>query len=486
MKKRLIPVACAALIMAGCTAGKNTAESTKNRSVRDVIPMTEANIQGHRILYNEGWFVVSSTKKSLEYARKKCIAPSRSHLRRIARDIVNRSSDLKDDVSSDWRVSVEQAKNLLKSGTGLSGSLLSGTADLTALEFTYAGDTFADACRTFVQGNISLVKRTSDDLNDLKNLPGHYFEDLRGDFSNIQGIADGVSIIASQKIGVSWEKSFNEAADGFRTEYDRSGTRSNSLSALGDILSGYLKALYSGVAKPSAKSIVLYSVKGASYAVFLPAATATLVSGRTVEATGLSLYYVSKTGCHVIAPTVESGVLGGMSLLSLAAVPITAAGGAGLSAVNQVAFTAAAPAYGFGKGVAGTAIDSGKYAALVTYDLTRENSRVLINYLSTGVVLGYNALTAIPVHLILGTADAAVFLGWDGPRLVVAAASGRLTSRDGKAIGTPGDLPAGTVVDLQALRQQNGVTVTILTDDPAVVRTIFEKMPEDLKTDHEQ
>ena len=110
----------------------------------------------------------------------------------------------------------------------------------------------------------------------------------------------------------------------------------------------------------------------------------------------------------------------------------------------------------------------------------------MINHISTGVVLGYNALTAIPVHLILGTVDAAVFLAWDGPRLVIAVASGKLKTGKGQDAYSVGELPTGSVVDLQKLKNNGGVNVDIVTDDPQIIHRVFEKMPADMGDNHEK
>jgi hypothetical protein len=111
-------------------------------------------------------------------------------------------------------------------------------------------------------------------------------------------------------------------------------------------------------------------------------------------------------------------------------------------------------------------------------------TKVVINQAASGIVLGYNALTAIPTHTLLGVADTAVFLAWDGPRLVIAAASGRI--RIGKDSGTEesysiGDLPVGTVVDLKKFESTDGVKVEILSTDNAVIKEVLEKIPEDAR-----
>jgi len=181
-------------------------------------------------------------------------------------------------------------------------------------------------------------------------------------------------------------------------------------------------------------------------------------------------------------------------VLSLAAVPVTYAAGGGLGAVNQVAFTASAPVVGAGEGVITTVFDTATYVGFVAYDGVKGTTRVVINQAQSGIVLGYNALTAIPTHLVMGAEDAVVFLAWDGPRLAIAAAQGRLKSSseaDTESVPsenrspTMGDLPVGTVVDLKKLEQNQGAKVTVISTDPAVIRNVLERLPDDLRSDKE-
>lgn len=471
----------------GC-AKQPTVKSSNEHSITgygEIIPITEGNLRGHKLLYDEGWFVVSSTKKALEYAKVNSIEASSGNMRRIAKAIISRSKNLGGEVNSDVKDSYQRAENLLKGGTTMTALVGLETGELVGQEFDYAKQSFVNACDAFVQGHIHLGKRTADDLHDLKSLPGNFFGDLRDDFSNIFELSSKANQAVSNKIALSWDRSFDEAANAFREEYEQSGKRGNSLTALGDILTGYLKAFYSGVARPSAKALVEGGAKGTSSLVFLPCATATMVAGRTIEATGLTLYYSARTGYHVISPTLETGLLSSLSLLSMASVPVTAAGGAGLCAMNQVAFTTVAPVYGVGKALTDTAIDTGKYVALVGHDITLQSSHVMINHVKTGVVLGYNALTAIPVHLFLGTADTAVFLAYDGPRLVIAVAKGEIKHPEVERAFSVGNLPTGAVVDLHKLEQEKGVKVEVVTDDPDIINNVIGNLPKDLGGPHE-
>jgi hypothetical protein len=482
-----LSLAVGAVTLSGCPKQPPapTAISSRKTDSEQNFRLAGGYLQGHKVLYDEGWFFVTSTKKTLEYAKENSIKASSGSMKRIAKAVVKRTGELGGNVSDDLKDSYDKALRILEGGTTLTVIEAAGTMELMGDEFDYSKQAFEEACEVFVKGHIHLVKRTADDFHDIVSLPGNYFGDLKSDFSNIYDLSAQANKSVSDKIALSWDRSFDEAAGAFRKEYDQSGKRGNSLTALGDILSGYLKAFYAGVAKPSAKSIVEGSAKGANSLVFLPCAATAVVVGRTIEATGLTLYYTGKTGYHVVSPSLESGFLAGLSLLSMASVPVTAAGGAGLCAVNQVAFTAAAPVVGAGKALGDTAADTGKYVALVSHDVSVNSSHVMINHVKTGVALGYNALTAIPAHLFLGTLDTAVFLAYDGPRLVVAVARGEIKPGSGSETFSIGNLPTGSVVDLDKLEKEKGVKVTIVTDDPVIINNVIENMPKDLGGGHE-
>ncbi|GAB6096017.1 hypothetical protein JCM14469_22700 [Desulfatiferula olefinivorans] len=464
----------------GCTGGPGPSGSPASPA-ESLLPMTRAGIRGHQMLYDEGWFVVTSSRDALAYARENAFRRSAESLRMIAGDVKRHSLDYAEKTADDGKAALSRSVGLLEGGTVISGALLSGALDLAGEEVDFAADRFQAACLHFIRGNLSVIRRSSEEYLRLTALPGHYFDTLSEDFSNIRQLADRANRVVAETVALSWDDAFDEAARAFHAEYEQSGRRGNSLTALGDILSGYLKAFYAGLAKPGAKSIVEYGAKGAGCGIFLPAAAVTVISGRTIEATGMALYHTSRTGYHVIAPTVESGLLAGLALTSAAAAPVTLAGGAGLSAVNQVAFTAASPVWSAGKIAADTAVNTGRYVARVSVDLGRGTSEVLIHQASSAVVLGYNALTAVPVHLFLGTYDAVVLLCLDGPNLVLVLARGRATGDDGPSAYSLGALPAGTVLDLDTLRQDPSIDVQVISDDPDIIGGVLERLPDDLR-----
>jgi hypothetical protein len=453
-------------------------------AVEDVIPLTVGNLRGHKMLYDEGWYVVTSSRKAFNYAREKSLISSKEALQQALDQGAKHTADYKEAIKNDVKDSAQTGKNVVTSGTQLSGRIFETTHGLAKTELVYAGDKFQKAMDSLVQGNLSIAKRTEEDRRELACLPGNYFKTVKSDFSNVYDLADSARKRFAAKIDPAWETAFQKASREFQSEYERSGTEQNSLMALGPILYGYLKSFYHGLAAPASKTIVLTGMTGASYVVFLPVTTTAIVAGRTVQSVGLTIYYVGKTGVHIVSPTVEAGLLSGLSLLSLSTVPATYAAGGSLGVVNQVAFSTVGPVAGVVEAAATTSAHTAGYAGFLAYDSVKGATKVVINQAASGIVLGYNALTAIPTHTLLGVADTAVFLAWDGPRLVIAAASGRI--RIGKDSGTEesysiGDLPVGTVVDLKKFESTDGVKVEILSTDNAVIKEVLEKIPEDAR-----
>jgi len=86
----------------------------------------------------------------------------------------------------------------------------------------------------------------------------------------------------------------------------------------------------------------------------------------------------------------------------------------------------ASPVVGASKTAVSGVANTGVYAAQVSYDLLKGVTKVTLNQAQSGIVLGYNALTALPTQLLLGTANGIVFLAYDGPRLVLASVKGEV------------------------------------------------------------
>jgi len=465
----------------GAAADQKSAPADNKTSIEDVIPLTMSNIRGHAMLYNEGWYVVTSSSKAFDYAKERSIISSKTAIAGALRDVGRDSGEYANAVKTNVRDSAETAAGILSTGTKQTGSIFAATHELGKAELDYSQESFKKAMDSFVRGNLTIAKRTEADRQELANMPGNYFNNLKSDFSNVFELAGEARKKYSGRIEPAWETAFQKAGHEFQREYEKSGSEQNSLMALGPILFGYLKSFYHGIAAPTSKTIVKTTVAGTTYAVFLPITATSIVAGRTVQSVGLTVYYAGKTGVKLISPTIEAGLLSGMSLLSVSAVPITYAAGGSIGAINQVAFTTAGPAAGIVQGAASTTVHSAAYVGFLAYDAVKGTTQVVINQAASGIVLGYNALTAIPSQAFLGVVDV-VCLAYDGPRLVIAAVRGRIkTSKDSTESYSLGDLPVGTVVDLKKLENTEGVTVEVISTDPKVIKEVLEKIPDDVR-----
>ncbi len=474
----------AAVLIAGCAS---TPESAAPKSPSEVIPITAANLRGHESLYREGWFIVSSTEKAFAYAKEHSIASSGQAMRQMNADIARHTAELGGGLGGAVGAGAKTGARVFAGGTAATKAELSTTHALAQKELEYGNRDMQLAWERFAKGNMTLAERTEHDRAALAEVPGKWYDQLKSDWSNLAELTERARGTMSTGVEGRWSEALAEAKADFNRAYERSGARGNSLTALGDIFAGYVSALYSGVAKPGARSAVQggeATVKLATKAVFLPVSAAFIVTGRTVQSVGMSVYYTTAMGVKLVSPTVEGGLLAGMSMLAYGAVPVTYAVGGSVGAVNQVAVTAAAPAAGAGHAAVSAATQTGVYAAQVSFDLAKGATKVTLNQAQAGIVLGYNALTALPTQTVLGAANGAVFLAWDGPRLVIATAKGEVKWRDPDGVqgSVPvQSVPVGTVVDLDALRREQGVKVEVVDDDPQVIQNVLEKLPQDLR-----
>lgn len=443
-------------------------------TVADVIPLTAANLRGHATLYREGWFVVTSSERAFAYARAQGVDATGAALARALRDAQAHAGGLPGALRDDAAAGLATTGKVYSAGSEFTGAIWRQSVSTAGEAWRDARDEFANASRAFVRGHLSLRERTAAERAALAAVPGRYFAKLKDDASNLGELSDAARRRFGGRIEVGWTRAFARAGEEFRRQYEKSGEAANSLQGLGPLLHGYLKSLYHGLLAPGGRAVAKGSAVLVSDGVFRPSALATVVAGRTVEAVGLTLWHAGKTGVEIIAPTVEVGLLGGLAFADAAAAPLSLGGGAVLGALNQIALTTAAPVAGVVHAAGAAAVDSASVVGLVTYDALKGGTSVVIHQARAGVVLGYNALSAIPTHLLLGVADGAVFLAWDGPRLVIAVARGQLGP------GLTGDLPVGTVVNLGELRKPPGVLVDILSSDSELVGDVLRRLPCDL------
>lgn len=460
----------------------NTTWANTGQPIEEVIPTTLANIQGHKTLYNEGWFIITSSQKTLSFAKKHSINSSAHALEKAQAAIGKHSSKYLANLKKDINTVKQTTKNVFIQGTDRSIDIAVGAHDLVKQEIAYSKESATDAWQTLISGYVYLGERTQDSRLALKNLPEDYVDNVSEDFGALSSTISEIQARSKTDIVGQWDNALTFAETEFKQGYHESGEKNDSITGLSTLLVGYAKGLYRGLFKPVAASswqTAKYTVKIAGAAVFLPVASTYILTKNTLQSSGMAVYYTGKTGIEVISPTLKGGYLASMSLLSAGAVPVTYITGTALGIINQVGSTIAAPIAGVTHGAATSAADTLVYGTLVTYDAIAGTTKVFVEQVKSGVVLGYNALTALPAQLLLGSLNTAYFLVWDGPKLVIASVTGDVNFSH-KTL-QPGALPVGAVIDLKALQNNSQLEVNIISEDPEIVNQVLESLPKDLE-----
>lgn len=76
----LLLVLSVSLLWVGCAEQRPAATDREIQStLDDILPLTAANLRGHKMLYDEGWFIVTSSRNALTYAKNTSVFSSASH-----------------------------------------------------------------------------------------------------------------------------------------------------------------------------------------------------------------------------------------------------------------------------------------------------------------------------------------------------------------------------------------------------------------------
>ncbi len=475
----IIHSSCLAVLIA---FGQSAAAKETKKTVEEMIPLTMANIQGHKTLFEEGWFFVSSTEHSAEFAKREGWIAAGEEVARLRANISTNRAAFKSERESHAESAGTLRQGIRETGSHLSKSIHDQTSETVRSQWEATKDGFTQAWRGILQGRVSLRTRTEKDRVEFKSIASKSFSSMRGDFKTVDEVVASLTDIGTEKIENSWDDAFSIAKKDFQTEYERSGTETNAIMGLLHIFKGYGESIYHGLVQPTGKEVARGAKKGGALltkAVAFPVASAFIVTGRTVQSLGLSMYYGSKIGYQVVAPTVEGGFLAAVSLASMASLPVTAVAGHGLGFFNQVAVSAVAPAVSTGADFVATGASTAKFAGLMTYDIATSSTKIIIKELRVGAVLGYNMLSALPTHIVMGAADSVILLAWDGPRLILAKVSGRITR--GTEAFPVNALPVGAVIDLEKLREEKDVKVENLEVTQDELQKILEKAPDDFR-----
>ena len=452
------------------------------KSLEQTIPLTVANLKGHETLYDEGWFIITSSQKALQYARQHSIDSSAQAIQKLSESIKTHSVNYSANLEKNLSASVKSGQDIYKTGSENSLNILSSTNDLAQKQWSFSKASAQNAWQDLITGYIYLDKNTEPSLNALNAIPTNYTDSIKSDHQQLFKKFQYLREKSTTNIKAQWNGALEDAQTQFKTAYIESAENNNSLSALGTLMWGYMKGVYLGLFKPAVNTswqASKYSAVVAGELVFLPIASGYILTKNTLRSSGLVLYYSGKAGIEVLSPSLKSGFHASLALLSAGTIPLTYVGGTTLGLLNQTASTVAAPVAVTGQGVAVGIADTLQYGALVTFDIAKGTTKVFANQIQSGVVLGYNALTAIPSHLLLGTTNSVVFLFYDGPKLTLATIKGQV-NYGGKNL-QPGALPVGSVVNLKALTQQGQAELQIISEDPEIIHQVLTEMPKDLK-----
>lgn len=440
-------------------------------TLEEIAPLSTNALGARKELHKKGWKVIPSSEKNLKIMGE---ASRQSAKHAVAAIVLKKGDRLKKypgelgsairDVRS-WGVSFEEEEKQTRQ------KIRENSILLAKKEWQASRSLLRMSRERLILGYVSYFERTEEDFRELRGLPGEYYQDLKTDFSNIYRISSHIREENTTALSTAWTGAIENGLKEYKDAYDKSGERGNSLLAVFDILGGYTVALSEFLLRPigttfmSTGEILLWD------GVILPISTSSFFAGRTVASTGMSLYYTSKLGVKTISPTIEAGFLSAFSLVSASATVPTIVGGEGLRAFNQVTVVVGTETARTAGTVGAIGYKSGEVVLGMGYDFGKDTTISAVYGLKSGIVLGYTALTVIPTHLILSAPDSVFFLAWDGPRLVVARARGNLKEM--------GNLPAGTIVDLEKAKQQ-GMDVEVISDDPEVIQNVIQAQDKDL------
>lgn len=190
-------------------------------------------------------------------------------------------------------------------------------------------------------------------------------------------------------------------------------------------------------------------------------ATGGFVAGKSVKYIGVPLAAAGVTlgeaSYGVVAGT--AGAVAGGTVLATGEVAGVGAKGVGAVAGGTVL-------------VGGAALSTAAGAGIGAYQLSKAVVVPAGYTLTSGVVLGYGTTSQLAAHSVLAVSDASyLVLSLEGPKWVVYAVSGDLGGSD--------ELPSGTVVDLEAMKQK-GETIRYLPVSEGEIEKVVEALPEDL------
>ncbi|TGN13717.1 hypothetical protein EHS11_03585 [Leptospira ilyithenensis] len=450
-----------------------TGNKEKPLSFQKIAPLTANALGARKNIHEKGWLFIPSSKESIE-----SVVESGRMSSKVAKSLLfvkwkKRASDYPGSLKATMEKIETLGEKTRSSGTALSADIYRFSLQLTAEEWKLARKMGNTAGERFINGYLFLDDKVEEDTEQVLNAYSDLNERRSGVTKSLNELFFDTSSKNGKKLTSAWKGSYAKTTKAFLDEYEESGSRDNTLTALWDIFQGYTFALKELVV-PAAQTTASVGETIVLGGVFVPVSHVLTVSGQTVVTTGMVLYYSTKVGYRVISPSLEAGLFSTMGIASASSTVPTLVTGGGISAFNQVTTVIGSRA---GEGAAKGGAVVGETTALATgvvYDFTVDSAKSSIYPLKSGLILGYTALTALPVHLVTAVPDGTIFLTYDGPRVVIAVVRGNYAGFE--------DLPTGTIVDLEEAKKSG--KVEILTRDPAIIKKVLDAEISEKEKEH--
>ncbi len=423
--------------------------------------ISSQNFAGQKYLFQKGWFVITSPTEAWNEALKNHDTSHEAYLRAI-HQIQLDPETFKDRSKS----AVKWQKELIQEAKKTESEFKKLGKDLRKTNLLKANENFKLAWNSLVQGYISYGVLNSDDLQSIKEINTKFFKRVSDQASDFEEVLKPIRDELLTKSDISWKKHFQEGNWNFKEYYEKSGSRNNSLQGVWYILKGYVSWFSEAVVAPALKS-GYQNTKALPYYTLDAFSKTFIGSFNVIHSLGANLYYTTKLGYRLISPSLEAGYLSSLALIQAihGGVSGTALQSAGL--INKVSVKSVAPILSHTKLIIEEAASKSQDAVTVVVHGTRGVGEVFAEKTESAVILSYSALSQIPPQILLTAANSAIFLIYDGPRLIIAKVAGQVGDMN------ISDLPVGTVIDIEKGKTQ-GLKVETLSEDPLIIKKVLE------------
>lgn len=444
--------------------GESVITNNKPQTLKKIAPLTANSIGSRKNLLENGWAVIPSGKKSMDLVYENGGISARVAKAMVLVHMKKRSSDFPGKLGDTMTSVASWVNSGINDSSSRTEDIYDAAWQLSKTEWKTSKDSFKEAGSRFVLGYIYLVPRAESDFRRLNSTLDEL--GLKRDTSSkkLNELFSATLKQNSQNIISAWSDSFSKASDEFTKNYEASGERGNALLALVDIFQGYSVALKEVMIAPIAKTGKNTGEILVVNGVYVPLSQTMNFSSNALISTGVVLYYSTQTGYRVLSPTLEAGLFSSIGILSASSTIPTYTGGTTLAAFNQVTSVAATTTGGAIGVVGGATIDTTAFATGMLYDFSKGTAEAGMYAMSSGMVLGYAAMTVLPSQLLLTAVDGPILIMYDGPRVVIATIKGNYSPFE--------DAPTGSVINLEEAKKTG--KVKILTDDPKIIKKVLD------------